>query len=209
MRPRIWKDPFESYIMNATGHLADGARFKVGFREHFYAQCWSLRRESDAQWRIYAQREDGVKVRTTIERLFSALYAYGGPYRDISCFIGRVKYYRSATLRRVLQNGGVVSKWILDSSGRGQARTLCFKRMQFNYEREVRLIYNSQGGIEGDFFHVPVDPNDLFDEVVFDPRMNQEEFEKNKATISELGFTKKIIQSGLYKIPKLHFTLQI
>ena len=54
VKPRLWEDPFENFILNSTGYLADGREFQIGFRDNFYGQCWSLTIESDAMWRIYS-----------------------------------------------------------------------------------------------------------------------------------------------------------
>lgn len=207
VRPKKWDDPFENYMMNATGELETGELFSIGFREHFYGQCWSFTRESDALWRIYAPAKDGVRVASTPRKLLKALYAQGGKFQAINSFIGKVSYLKTKELLEFIGKPGYVQSLILDPSGIGQAQTLLFKRISFKHENEARLIYNSFGKIKSDIFKFKVDPIDLFDDIVFDPRMDYKAFAKYKIRLRELGFKKRIVKSTLYRIPKLKFKL--
>lgn len=204
VKPKLWEDPFENFMMNSTGELEDGQLFSIGFREHFFGQCWTRTKESDAMWRIYSHNKDGAKISTTPRKLLNALYDSGGKLRDISCFIGKVNYYTTAQLQSLLQSKGL--SWMTDSSGVGQAQTLLFKRYPFEHENEVRIIYNSQGSVNGDVFSFPIDPLKLIDDIVFDPRMEYKEFSNYKSQIRELGFAHKIVKSNLYKMPNLKFS---
>ena len=70
VKPKLWDDPFENFILNSTGILPDGRCCSFAFRDHYYGQCWSLNKERDAMWRIYSPNKDGVKVHTTIRKLY-------------------------------------------------------------------------------------------------------------------------------------------
>lgn len=203
VKPKNWKDPFENYIMNATGELDTGEKFSIAFRDNFFGQCWTQKKESDALWRIYAPDEDGIKVKTTLKKLYKALYDSGNQFRDISCFIGKIKYDTTANLTKNLGDANFMRGLLLDQTGYGQAYTLCFKRKQFDYEKEVRLIYNSQGKIKRNIYKFKIDPFDLFDEIVFDPRMDFKDYRRDKSELVKLGFKNSIIKSTLYKIPQL------
>lgn len=207
VRPKLWDDPFENFMLNATGELKDGMKFKNEFRENFYGQCWTTKRESDAMWRIYSSQSDGVKVKTTIRKLYNALYSESGHPKEASCFIGKVEYLSTSKLMKLLDDPIVMRKNLLDATGRGQASTLLLKRIAFSHEKEVRLIYNSQGNINSDVFHFAVNPNDLFDRIVFDPRMNLSVFKADKELIKSWGYKKSIVKSTLYKIPDLAFRM--
>lgn len=203
VKPKLWEDPFENFMMNSTGELRDGRMFSIDFREHFFGQCWTRTRESDAMWRIYSPDVTGVRIATTPRKLLTALYNSEGRFRDISCFIGKVKYYTTERLKTLLQSHA--SDWITDSSGAGQAQTLLFKRTPFKHENEVRIIYNSQGKVSADIFPFPIDPLTLIDDIVFDPRMDYKTFSKDKMQLKAMGFKKRIVKSNLYKAPNLKF----
>lgn len=215
VKPKKWDDPFENFILNSIGTLSDGREFQISFREHYYGQCWSLTKESDAMWRIYSQDKDGVKVKTTIRKLFTPLFQVGGQFRDIdktiynlSTFIGKVKYQGTNKLLTMLKDEKRMSGKIFDQSGWGQASTFFFKRVAFRHENEVRIIYNPENNNQDDIFKFDIDPIDLFDEIVFDPRMKEELYQEQKSKLKSHGYNKKVIQSGLYKIRKFTIALQ-
>lgn len=207
VRPKLWDDPFENFIMNATGELHNGLKFQTTFREHFYGQCWTLKRESDAIWRIYSPDKDGVKVKTTIRKLFDALYSQSGKYKDISCFIGKVQYSITKKLLEQLSDPDIMRSNLTDTTGRGQASTLLLKRIAFSHEKEVRLIYNSQKNIHSDIYKFDINPFELFDQIVFDPRMSYSNFKTDKNLLKSWGYKKSIVKSILYKVPELSFKM--
>lgn len=215
VKPYKWKDPFENFILNSTGIFPDGREFQIGFRDHFYGQCWSLTKESDAMWRIYSPCEDGVKVKTTIRKLFTPLFQLGGQHRkldgtfyNLSSFVGKVKYAGSKTLLSMLRDEQRMSDKIFDQSGRGQASTFFYKRWAFRHENEIRIIYNLENNNGPDIFKFAIDPVALFDEIVFDPRMKEALFQQQKEKLFQFGYDKKIIQSGLYKLKTFTITLR-
>ncbi len=97
---------------------------------------------------------------------------------------------------------------IFDQSGWGQASTFFFKRVAFRHEKEVRLIYNSQNDNQFDTFKFDINPIDVFDEIVFDPRMTEALYQEQKNKVIEWGFDKSIIQSGLYKLKTFTIALR-
>ncbi len=214
VKPKKWDDPFENFILNSTGVLPDGREFQIGFRDSFYGQCWSLTKESDAMWRIYSPNKDGVKVKTTIRKLFTPLFKAGGinqkmngNFYNLSSFVGKVKYQGTKQLITMLKDKERMSNKIFDQSGWGQASSFYFKRWAFRHEHEVRIMYNKHDGHIDDLFQFDINPFELIDEIVFDPRMKQEDYEKNKSEIESWGFKNNITQSGLYKIKSFRIEL--
>ncbi len=215
VKPKKWDDPFENFILNSTGQLPDGRQFEISFRDNFYGQCWSLTKESDAMWRIYSTNKDAVKVKTTIRKLFTPLFQAGGQHTkmngvvyNLSSFVGKVKYADTKTLVAMLKDEQRMSGKVFDQSGWGQASTFFFKRVAFKHEKEVRLIYNSQNDNQSDYFKFDIDPVQLFDEIVFDPRMTTALYETQKQQVRNWGFNKSIIQSGLYKLKTFTIALR-
>ena len=149
-------------------------------------------------WRGYSPGKDAVKLRTTVRTLYDSLYAHGGRYRDISCFIGQVKYVQKKRIAEVLSRVNPV-----DPSGVAIAATLLVKRWAFRSEKEVRLIYfNHRRGFSSRVFRYELDPNSVFEEAVIDPRMRAAEAETWKRRFKSAGFSNRIIQSGLYRPPE-------
>lgn len=215
VKPKAWEDPFENFILSSTGYLSDGREFQINFRDNFYGQCWTLTKESDAMWRIYSPTLDGVKVKTTIRKLFTPLFDWcghhfkpNGEIYNLNSFIGKVQYSSSKTLISVLEDEERMNYKVFDQSGRGQASTFFYKRIAFKHEKEIRIIYNSlNSNSDNPLFKFDIDPNFLIDEIVFDPRMTIDNYSEYKRQICELGFQKSIIQSGLYKIKNFRINL--
>ena len=66
--PTKWADPFENAFLERTSVMAGPSGPLIPLKNlatDWYGQCWSLREESDAMWRIYCPEpfgRAGVKV---------------------------------------------------------------------------------------------------------------------------------------------------
>ncbi|WP_047790344.1 hypothetical protein [Tenacibaculum mesophilum] len=218
-----WEDPFENFILKSTGKLPSGELFTVNSRNKYYGQCWSLKKESDAMWRIYSQHikdsktkeliidNIGIKVKSTIRKIFEDLFEtqenHINPYNkkpyNLFTFAGKVQYKKKQELVELLNNA---SDYLLDGTGKGQAETLMLKRLAFTHEKEVRFVFHNTNGKTTDkVFKYKINPNESFEEIVVDPRIPKETYLKIKEQLKEKGFENKIIQSGLYKIENFVF----
>jgi hypothetical protein len=211
--PTLWDDPFENFLAKAKVTLNGMPNVRIGgiFR-NFYGQCWTLNSESDAMWRIYSHRKDGARVSTTVGRLLRSICDPADPFASMSYYIGSVAYHSEAELRRFFEDPENVSSVTFDPTGRGQAMTLFFKRQEFAHEREVRLLYRFSAEGESEqrpeqVWQFPIDPDSLFDDVLFDPRMEESALSTEERQLRVLGFTKEVRQSTLYKLPGLKFRL--
>ena len=106
VRPKLWDDPFENFIL-LSHFIRKGEPVIIGHRDHFYGQCWTFQRASDAMWRIYSPDSKAVRIRSTIRRLAESLTTWRGHWAGQEAFIGRVRYLKSQDLvafgRSVLQ----------------------------------------------------------------------------------------------------------
>ena len=201
VNPKLWDDPFENFIMNSTLKFKSGIGFEIGFKENLYGQCWTKTRESDAMWRIYSPDKNGVRITTTPRKLLTDLFKDVAPDGNFSAYIGKVKYYKSEDLIKLLD--AKASEWVFDKTGKGPANSLLFKRVAFKHENEVRLIYNSFNKFKHDKCGYKINALELIDDIVFDPRIDYKEFRKLKERLLEIGFKKRIVMSNLYQIPEL------
>ncbi|WP_316801462.1 DUF2971 domain-containing protein [Pedobacter frigidisoli] len=215
VRPSMWDDPFENFILRAQATVDGGTPFNIASRNHHYGQCWSRTKESDAMWRIYSPDKEGVKVKTTIAKLFRPLFEKGGSFRDIhdqeynlQSFIGKVKYQSQKSLTAMLDDTIRMNGKIMDQSGWGQASSFYFKRWAFKHENEVRLIFRDDNNVD-DLIHFDIDPIELFDEIVLDPRMSTDDVNYTKRELRSWGYQKKVMQSGLYKVRTFDINLSI
>ena len=201
VKPELWDDPFENPLANLKFESNYGEVVGCGFAEYIFGQCWSKCKESDAMWRIYSPDTNGVMVSTTPRKILKYLKSRVGETSICTCFIGKVQYKSSEDLY-----GEIESINILDSTGIGIAKTLLFKREAFSHEKEVRLIYTGEQKYSNcKIFRFEFEPNDLIEQIIFDPRMNDDVKECYSYYIEKLGYKIKIQDSELYSLPKKNY----
>ncbi|TXK74165.1 DUF2971 domain-containing protein [Mesonia sp. K4-1] len=204
--PKIWDDPFEKSIAGLIEDWREPDEARVGFKSYFYGQCWSRTRESDAMWRIYSRNKNGARIKTTPRKLLNSIYSKTHTdIRDGCCYIGKVSYLNTPQLKEHLEKN--LAMWILGYVNDRIPQSFLFKRPAFRHENEVRLIYNSfMDTHKYDLrnFYYLIRPMDLIEDIVFDPRIEYEEFKKHKKFLIEKGFKKRIVKSKLYSIPELN-----
>ncbi len=174
----------------------------------FVGQCWSLLGESDAMWRTYSQDKKGVKVKTTIRKLLNSLLdnAKSAAAFENHQFIGKVEY---------LNKDLIVEKFRLNvkrflTEDKGMAETHFYKRMEFSHEKEVRLLFKTFENVDNKgWYQLKIDPNFLIDEIVLDPRLEAEQFEKTKGILQTLDFHKPIYKSNLYEFEDIKLDIDL
>lgn len=200
VNPKRWDDPFENFMLNSLIQFESGIKVSLGFKNNLYGQCWTRTRESDAMWRIYSPNKNGVRISSTPRKLLDGLKEISVSSKNIDSFIGKVKYYSTPRLEKLLNEN---SHWLIDETGVRPAQSLLFKRLAFKHENEVRLVYNSFGRFNKDMMKYEVEPLSFIDDIVFDPRISYEEFARHKKRLRDLSFKKRIVKSVLYEIPNL------
>jgi hypothetical protein len=215
--PRLWEDPFEDGgKLIAVEQLKDNRCDQVVINESLppaYAQCWSASPESDTLLRAYSRvvkdphfqrnicpREEGVRVQSTPRKLLQALSEQMRSRRGVSCFIGSVEYLgQEALLQQIAEAIGAVGPSVFEHPV-DRARLLLMKRAPFAHEAEVRLIVVGHLSDSSDpLFRAPFDPNEVFDEVSFDPRLAPFERVERESVIKDLGYTGRCRESRLYR----------
>ena len=199
--PKKWEDPFENFIMNLKARLPDGEVVGLGFRNDFCGQCWTRHKASDAMWRIYSPESNGVRIRTTVPKLAASLASTLGEWKNVQCFIGKVKYLNNSKL---MAFANTVFKGHINPPAHILAKTLLVKRPAFRHENEVRLLYfEKKNGKTNNIYKYHVDPHSLIDQIMIDPRVEYTEFKKIKNDIKNIiGFKARILRSMLYTPPK-------
>ena len=215
VNPGLWEDPMEivgGFIV--LNQIVNGKLTQVTISEPFtriFAQCWSSTEESDTLLRAYSRvvkdphfgrnifpREEGVRVRSTARKLLSALEAGTQDQPKGQCYIGSVQYMAHKELLQYIANGvGEVGKTIFDYPD-NLANLALLKRQAFSHESEVRLMFISDDPTPASKLRrVQIDPNEIFDEIAFDPRIGEQGVREN--VVRDLGYTGKIVGSELYK----------
>jgi hypothetical protein len=202
VRPSMWDDPFENFFLSVNVLDTNG---KLGslqsIKDSWYGQCWTTNADTDAMWRIYSPNKDGVRVSTTVGKLFNAIYDQNDEWASLKYFIVKVEYKTKQEISTFMQN---TSFWNVAIGGQndGFAKLLCVKREAFDHENEVRvLVSKTPDEMEKNnscIYQIKIDFEKLFDDICLDPRLSDSEYQKLRCGL--ISKTKlSISQSDLYK----------
>ncbi|MGO9744389.1 MAG: hypothetical protein ACLPN5_23280 [Roseiarcus sp.] len=216
VNPTKWQDPFEDFFLEWTEVVDDVTGTTIPLRNltgDWYGQCWSFNSDTDAMWRIYSPdpiKAVGVKVRTTIRKLFENLKMAGSPAAYLQFFVGRVEYLTEDQIKSMM-GGLTFTDVAIGGQGDHFARLLCMKRTAFQHEAEVRLMFQDidfpgqpKRGVGG-VFSYPLDPAIVFEEAVLDPRLKDPDVTRISGQLLAARCTLPISRSPLYEAP--HFVI--
>ncbi len=204
VNPEMWDDPFENFFLKANA--IDGQGNTVDFsnlREMWYGQCWTKNEDTDAMWRIYSPDKNGVRLSTTVRKLFDALYDEDDKLASLKYFIGNVDYGTKEVLNNFTKENSF-SSIAIGGQNDGFAKLLCIKREAFEHENEVRILVNEinkekNKKLNG-LYKIKIDINVLIDDICLDPRLEETEYNKNKSEIQKLFHSNTpLFQSDLYQ----------
>lgn len=201
VKPKMWEDPFENFILQSNVKLSTGQLATLDIRDQLYGQCWTLHSASDAMWRIYSPKGNAVRIRSTVQALAESLGRACGSLSYVEAFIGRVKYLPS---KRLIQYANDAFQAATIPYSRMFAQTLLVKRPAFKHEREVRLIFLSSNpdSAKDDLYAYGVDPHTLIDQMMIDPRLSLTAVNALREEIkAKTAFRGPIKRSMLYATP--------
>lgn len=202
VKPKLWEDTFENFTLKSKLKFSNGDEIELDTHERLFGQCWTTSRASDAMWRIYSPDKKGIRIRTTIDKLLSSLDMANVDVAMTESCIGKVDYISEAIIteqaKKAFNNNGQMTFGNL-------FRSLLVKRKAFEHENEIRLIHLDWGDSlpENDIYSYDIDPHELISQVMIDPRIRYEEFQKIKSEIQKsTGFKGDIKRSLLYRLPE-------
>jgi hypothetical protein len=197
VRPSMWDDSFENWLLRSKFICKDGSEASIMSSNSFIGQCWSLEKETDAMWRIYSPDSDGVKVKTTISKLLRALINNVEDENrfENSKFIGKVDYLTKDEIKENFRKNA----YSYSTTNIGQATSHFFKRPEFSHEKEV---------VDG-IFSLQIEPTELFEEIILDPRLDKSSADKNINYIKSLGCYSSVEQSILYSFENISIDFPI
>jgi len=211
---KSWQDVYELFYLKNNFQVAayGGVKMSVDdIKLSYYGQCWSYNEDSDAMWRIYSNKMDGVRIKTSISKIYNQiLRSYlPGPYLSIPS-IGNVRY---------LSNTGL-QKWQKMHKAQPFINTIdaiqesiFIKRNPFKHENEIRVIFSTECSPQNilllqqlhastdDAIYLPINIEDFIEEIALDPRLNDSQFLSKKKSLLKIlnGKNIPIVQSPLYK----------
>ena len=86
--PSNWSDPFEKFYLERD-FIIHGERFQLPVRDKIFAVCLSGTTDSEAYWKVYAPKEDGIRLTFDTEKLVTHFLE---KISDADVYIGKVNY---------------------------------------------------------------------------------------------------------------------
>lgn len=202
VKPKLWEDTFENFTLKSKLQFPNDDEIELDTYERIYGQCWTTSRASDAMWRIYSPDKKGIRIRTTIDKLLSSLGMANVNVAMTKSCIGKVDYISEAKIteqaKKAFNENGQMTFGSL-------FRSLLVKRKAFEHENEIRLIHLDWGHSfpKADIYSYEIDPHGLITQVMIDPRIRYNEFQKIKEEIQKnTGYKGDIKRSLLYRLPE-------
>ncbi len=204
-----WDDPYENYFLKERFHEKN-----VGFvdaRSHIkqtFGQSWTDIEESDALWRIYSPDCNSVRIKVNARKLVESVLLDESSLPVT--FIGKVQY-RSETainsiVREKVERAGFQDVWNMV-----MPQMFFYKRNEFHHEHEFRIIRmidsEEYSRYSPSYVVFDIDPNDLIEEICFDPRLCRCAYMVRKKNLLTLGYRGKICQSQLYNFSPIDIEL--
>jgi TusA-related sulfurtransferase len=202
-RPCIWDDPFEDILSRSVLEDKQGGVSKnlSGLSANFFAQCWSKNPSCDGIWKNYATLDYGAKIVSSVGRISYLFNNITHPDKG-ALFIGEADYVDISSIQETIIN--LRKNWANDVvSTEYIAKTLLKKRIEFSYEKEVRIIYfqarREDLNLNNTLSIRVEDINNIIESIEFSPRMHNMVFEAFKDKLQQLGFKNIISKSCLYE----------
>lgn len=205
-----WEDIDDTFLFNTVFKDRDGSLTSLGsIKKDLYFQCWSKTEESEALWRAYSCDEnfEMVKIKTSADKLMTSLYDINNPLHYESYFIGNVCYVDEKAIESA-KCGFDINALLF--SGEPLINSLFFKREKYRFENEVRLLFRATeptcGGssniknkwdINDKKFSFKIDINDVIEEIVLHPKLNDNDCVKMAEEIRTLGYKGTMRKSTL------------
>jgi len=164
-------------------------------RTSTFVNSWHAQpHESAAMWRLYTKSDEGIAIKSTIQRLIDSLSGYS----DYDIYISMLKYIDYS--KEAIPEGNLLSPFI-------------HKRKSFEHERELRaLIWTPQDGKNlpyggynkhslDDGLYVSVDTNILVECIQLAPHMPKWIHEALESVMKRFDLERPIVQSDLSACP--------
>lgn len=207
-----WDDSYENYFLKEDIYVKS-LKAKLNLKANcpdFFGQCWTSCPESDAMWRIYSYKKDGVRIQTSAKKLLDALYIDDTCMADI--WIGNVEYHTQNALHRIakqickaLPTYEICREFIPKSQ--------FLKRKEFSHEKEFRVVKMLDSSESARWANhkrlaFDIDVNAFIDSYLLDPRLTDKEYKTMCKKLIKMGADPaKIRKSDLYAYSPVKITL--
>ncbi|MDD3922981.1 MAG: hypothetical protein PHY39_05555 [Endomicrobiaceae bacterium] len=199
-------DPLEYNLRNEI--ITDENNETIEFlllSEQLYGSCFSLKEECIKLWNVFGGKdktEPYVKIKTSHSKFMNYFYDETQENTILNFFAGQIYYLKNSDMINITKQ----IKEIWKSNFKDNKNIdlaflhvfpLLIKSNDFEYEQEVRFICAKMMGFNNPYYHFTINPNELFEEIVFLPWILDTDFEKYKKQLIDLRYTGIIKKSDL------------
>lgn len=176
-KPEKWNDPYERYFLNAK-YIINGGKGYLPIKGRVFSLCFTERYNSEAFWKTYAPKEDGIRLIINTRNLMNKLEKI----RNTDIYIGKVEYLNTNSLSNVYKKDEQrlyvdprrlkieIEKAII---GKEQLKLLLFKRKAFLFEEEIRIFFIPR--TKSSYFSLNINMDDIVKKFYLDPRLTIKE----------------------------------
>ncbi len=171
------------------------------FKDKTFINCWMhSTHESDAMWKLYVGKQEGILVKSSYERLYNAL----NQNLDLNFMMSRVFYidYDKDYLYK-----GVEKFYEISKEMQMHLESACItdpflnKRIHFEHEKEYRVILDipppEHIKREGNGIFASISLNTLIEEIILPPNCSDDFEIKIKSVLNEFNISKKLSRSKM------------
>lgn len=214
--PSVWQDPYEDparhVIVESMPPKPDKTAMLSKYLPPVFVQCWSKTGASDALLRAYSRvtidprcgrndspKAEGVQIRSTPRKLGNALKTCVHGRDGFKGFAGDVQYLSEAAIQQKITDDVWQRGTKAYATPELRADLLFMKRDFFSHEAEFRIVVVGPTELTGQAeLTIPIDPNEVFEEATYDPRLIRFEMLERWNTARGLGYTGQIGDPSTY-----------
>lgn len=197
LSPSLWEDPFESALMR---QVFPQEKNRLEARGRMHGLSFSKNGISDALWRIYSPEIKSIRIKTTASVLSNTL-KHAPELQQGNIYLGSVRY---SNTKEWMEQAKKIRSLAKRNGPKAIAEAMLLKRRPFTHEEEIRLLYiDGTIGKNEDLLFVTLDPHEVIQTLLIDPRTETAEANKYKDYFKKTaGYKKSIAQSTIYQVPK-------
>lgn len=146
-----WEDKSEMFLFNDIGITENNESISFNYlKNRIFCTCWSQKDESAALWKIYASKKTSkyVKIKSTPKKIMKYFYDINTIGHYNSFFCGKVQYVETDNMNEILSKD--LSNYFMSETFPMGIYSLFFKKAAFDYENEIRFVFNAQRDIPED-----------------------------------------------------------
>jgi len=208
-KPTDWEDIYDIFLLNTLARDRDGSWVSLDeIKKKMYFQCWSKTEESKELWdaRSLGGDIELVKIKTSVGKLMNWFYNINNESHRNTYFIGNVEYVDEKYIDKL--RGSDINGYIINE-GEHMIGSLFLKMKKYEFENEARLLFYAVGDpsknfgmrnlvdINNDIFSFPIDTNNIIEEIVLHPKLDDVTCAKMIDEIQTLGYNGNVRKSML------------